>query len=304
MFTCDICKKQFKCESKLREHSARKTPCIKKKYNCELCNINFKYESEYVKHTSTKKHNNNVLSSTGDNNINIQNNGDNNLQQIIQLTLNTHTFINSNVSLVANLSVELVFGIYKNIINGKYLTDYQKAEQLFNEAVLFILDTLNFNIANEENHNLKILLMFPKVSKTVYEYLILEINKETNRLVWNSISYEQLLSEIFNLLNNINLKHIERHNNIIGEKNVIFTNFIHFLRANLLDNEEYKLETKPSIERVLCDLYIKFNADQNKGEREIKLNIGDKVDEYKKYREDECRLSNGYTPNIINSLIN
>ena len=50
--------------------------------------------------------------------------------------------------------------------------------------------------------NLKILLMFPKIDKLIYEYLILEINKDTNELVWNSINYEQLLDEIFILLNN------------------------------------------------------------------------------------------------------
>ncbi len=54
----------------------------------------------------TQKHSNNVASRIDDNNIN---NKDNNLQHKIQLTLNNHKFINLNIPLVENLSVEIVF---------------------------------------------------------------------------------------------------------------------------------------------------------------------------------------------------
>ena len=183
------------------------------------------------------------------------------------------------------------------------MATHTKALSLFKEAVIFILDTLHFNISNTENHNLKILLMFPKIDKLVYEYLILEIEQESSDLVWNSINYEQLLDEIFNLLTNINAKNIEKHNNEIREQNLVFVKFIDYLKNNLLTNEENKNEAKSEIESLLSELYIKFNKNQKKEERQVKLNILDKINEYKNYRTNECRLSNGYIPNVINSEV-
>ncbi len=207
---------------------------------------------------------------------------------------------------MSNLSIDLVYGIFENIIENKNITNYDKALELFKEAVIFILDTLHFNITNNENHNLKILLMFPKIDKLVYEYLILEINPDTNDLVWNSISYEQLLDEIFNLLSNINIKNIEKHQGKIREKNKLFEEFIQYLKTNLL-NDSYSEELKENIKKIidteLGNLYIQFNKKEKKDDREIKLNIYDKIQEYKNYREVECRLSNGFTPKILNPKI-
>ena len=303
MFKCVKCNKEFKYESDLNRHKNRKTPCNKKEeLKCNYCNVSFTCPYNKSIHEKTKKHINNYNTYINGNQNNTQV-GDNNIQNIIQLTLNTNTFINTNVLLVSNLSVELIYGIYNEIIDNKNLLTYNKAVTLFKEAVIFILDTLHFNLSNTENHNLKILLMFPKIDKLVYEYLILEIHKETNDLVWNSINYDQLLQEIFNLLSNINLKNIEKHNDTVRDKNIVFNNCIDFLKNNLLDDEENKLLAKPEIEQLLNDLYIKFNKNQKKSEREVELNIFDKIKEYKQYREDECRLSNGYTPEIINSNI-
>ena len=145
--------------------------------------------------------------------------------------------------------------------------------------------------------------MFPKIDKLIYEYLILEINKDTNELVWNSINYEQLLDEIFILLNNINAKNIEKHNNTANEKNLTFNKFIDFLKENLINNEENRVALKPAIELMLNNLYIQFNKNQQKGEREIKIDILEKINEYKEYRNAECRLSNGHSPNILNSQV-
>lgn len=301
-YKCLKCNKEFTYQSKLNEHSKRKIPCDspKKHYKCEICNVKFITPAEQKRHEKTKKHIYNV-SINGDNNINVI--GNNNLNKIINLTLNTNTFANSNVGLVANLSIEIVYGIFDNIINNKYSDVLNNTIILFNDAVIPILDTLHFNISNSENHNLKILLMFPKIDKMIYEYLILEINKETNELVWNSIDYFQLLEEIINLLHNINSKNMERHNNNKTEKNKKFEEFIEYLKLNLLTNDENKLLLKPKIESVLNDLYIQFNKNQNKPDREIKLNILEKINEYKNYRNNECRLSNGHTPQIINSQI-
>ena len=307
MFTCSKCNKEFKYESDFNRHNNRKTPCTNSnnKLECELCKIKFKCKTEETRHSKTKKHIFNVHNSTlTADSIQIGNhNSINNIQNIINLTLNTKTFANSNVGLVSNLSIEIVYGIFDNLINNKHYSDYNRTLELFKDAVILILDTLHFNISNTENHNLKILLMFPKIDKLIYEYLILEINKDTNELVWNSINYEQLLDEIFILLNNINAKNIEKHNNTANEKNLTFNKFIDFLKENLINNEENRVALKPAIELMLNNLYIQFNKNQQKGEREIKIDILDKINEYKEYRNAECRLSNGHSPNILNSQV-
>ena len=304
MYDCIKCKKTFPTPSKLEAHKNRKNPCdkSKKKYKCDYCAINFKCNAEYLRHEKTNKHKYKIENSTF--NAESVHIGDNfNIQNIINLTLNTKTFANSNVGLVSNLSIEIVYGIYENIINNKYYSNYNRTLQLFKDAVILILDTLHFNISNTENHNLKILLMFPKIDKLIYEYLILEINKDTNELVWNSINYDQLLDEIFNLLDNINAKNIEKHNNQISEKNLTFNKFIEFLKQNLINDEENKIALKPEIESLLNNLYIQFNKNQKKDDREIEIDIKDKINEYKNYRNGECRLSNGHSPNIVNSQI-
>ena len=301
-YKCNKCNKSFESPSKLKRHQNRKIPCDspKKEYKCDICKVRFISPAQQKIHENTKKHITNYnIHINGNNNIV----GDNNIQNIINLTLNTRTFSNSNVGLVSNLSIELVYGIFDNIINNKHISNSIKVLNLFKEAVIFILDTLHFNILNTENHNLKILLMFPKIEKLVYEYLILEINQESNDLVWNSISYDQLLDEIFNLLKNINAKNITQHRDEIREQNITFDKFIDFLKLHLLLNEETKNELKPEIEMLLGSLYIQFNKNQKKENREIKINILDKINEYKNYRNNECRLSNGFTPNIINSSI-
>ena len=304
MYICNKCNKSFPTPSKLNIHNNRKTPCNISKQNleCKFCNIKFKCLYDQTRHDKTKKHKFNIENNTFNaESIHI---GDNiNIQNIINLTLNTKTFANSNVGLVSKLSIEIVYGIFDNLINNKHYNDYNRTLELFKDAVILILDTLHFNISNTENHNLKILLMFPKIDKLIYEYLILEINKDTNELVWNSIKYEQLLDEIFILLNNINAKNIEKHNNTANEKNVIFNKFIDFLKENLINNEENKVALKPEIELMLNNLYIQFNKNQQKGEREIKIDILEKINEYKEYRNAECRLSNGHSPNIINSQV-
>ena len=47
-----------------------------------------------------------------------------------------------------------------------------------------------------------------------------------------------------------------------------------------------------------------FNNNQKKDNRDIKDNISDKIYEYKEYRNNECKLDNGYVPPIINGIIN
>ena len=201
----------------------------------------------------------------------------------------------------ATLLFDIILTIYEKIINNN-IDSINKVLQIFKKGVIPVLDNLHFNISNSENHNLKILLMFHKINKLINEYLILEINKETNELVWNSISYTQLLEEIINLLININDIIIKKYKTET-EDNKNFIKCIEFLKSNLIDNAELKEELKPEIENMLSDLYIQFNKSQNKNEREIKPELLDKINEYKNYRNRECRLSNGNNPIILNSQL-
>lgn len=155
------------------------------------------------------------------------------------------------------------------------------------------MENLHFNLNIEENHNFKILLIFPGITKKVVEYLILEINGETQNIVWNSLSYEEILEKIFYHLNTLNNKY----------QNDNYDRFLLFLERYLINNAETAQELKPYIQQKLCDIYINFNKKQKKEPREVKRNIEEKIKEYITYRKDECKLSNGYNPNIINSNI-
>jgi hypothetical protein len=51
-------------------------------------------------------------------------------------------------------------------------------------------------------------------------------------------------------------------------------------------------------------MYIDFNKKQNKNERDIKFTFDEKLQEYLNYRNNECTLPNGFTPNILDSQFN
>lgn len=145
----------------------------------------------------------------------------------------------------------------------------------------------------EENHNFKILLIFPGIKKTVYEYLILEINSETNKIIWNTLTYEEMLDRILNHLFLLNNKY----------QNDNYDRCILYLRRHLIDNKENAQELKQPIQKKLSEMYIEFNNKQKKGVREVKEEISEKVKEYMTYRQQETRLYNGYNPDILNSDI-
>jgi hypothetical protein len=170
--------------------------------------------------------------------------------------------------------------MYLETIAKKYLPDTEKVKILFN-GVIKILEHLHFNLDIEENHNLKILLIFPGIKKTVYEYLILEINSETKEIIWNSLTYENIIDRV--------LFHYDR--------------FIVFLRRYLINIPETAEELKPYIQTKLSEMYINFNENQKKESRDIKEDIEEKVKEYVTYRRQECKLQNGFNPTIINSEI-
>ena len=207
MYKCLKCNKEFKYESKLKEHKNRKIPCNnpKKEYKCDICNVKFICPAEQARHEKTKKHINNILihgnqNQVGDNATNI-----NSFNNIIQLTLNVNSFKNTDTSFMRKALIEeLGEFMYIETLAKKYISDVDKVKILF-DGVIKILEHLHFNLGLEENHNFKILLIFPGIKKTVYEYLILEINSETNKIIWNTLTYEEMLDRILNhlfLLNN------------------------------------------------------------------------------------------------------
>jgi DNA-directed RNA polymerase subunit RPC12/RpoP len=293
MYKCIKCNKEFQYESKYIIHKNRKKECnIKKIYNCNICKKEFKYESKLQEHEKTKKHINNITIH-GNNNHNINSTNINSFNNIIQLTLNVNSFKNTDTTYLRKALIEEVGEfMYVETIAKKYISDIEKVKILF-DGVIKILEHLHFNLGIEENHNFKILLIFPGIKKTVYEYLILEINSETNAIIWNALTYEEIIDRILNHLYLLNNKY----------KNDNYDRFVLYLRRHLIDNKEHANELKSYIQTKLGDMYINFNIKQKKASREIKDDIEEKVKEYITYRTHECKLTNGYKPDIINSNI-
>ena len=291
MYKCKKCNKEFKYESEYLRHTSRKIPCNKAKeeLKCDICNINFVRPSHKKIHEKTKKH---------ITNYNIHINGDyahigdniNNYNNIINLTLNTNSFVNTDMSYICRGIINDIGNIYVDTLDNKYLTDYDRTLLLFNE-VINILEKLHFNIGIEENHNLKILLVFPALKKSVYENLILEIDQHTKKITWKSVDYHTILTSI--------LDHLLILNQRFKNKNYI--EFVKFLNTQLIINKNSAEELQPIINKKLSQMYIDFNIKQNKHEREIKFTFDEKLQEYLKYRNDECTLNNGFMPDIINS---
>lgn len=289
MFNCTKCNKEFKFESEYLRHKNRKTDCSSCNNNlkCDVCNIKFIRLSHKNNHEKTKKHLLNIQNS------NISNSFNNSFNNIINLTLNVNSFKKTDTSNIRkNIIEDIGEYIYLKIINKKYLPEIEKVKTLFN-YVIEILEKLHFNLDIEENHNLKILLMFPGIKKKVYEYLILEINPETKDIIWNTLDYKELMKQLFEHLYNLNNK----------IKNDNYDKFISLLKRYILTNEETYEELKPYIEETLNNMYINFNKKQKKEEREIKEEFNEKLNEYISYRTQECKLNNGYNPDIINSQV-
>mgnify|MGYP001128783415 FL=1 len=215
------------------------------------------------------------------------------INNILNLTLNVKSFKNTDTTIIRqNLINDIGYNIYLDIINKPNLSEIDKVKELFN-VVLELLEKLHFSLDLEENHNLKILLIFPGIKKQVYEYLILEINPETKEIYWNSLKYKEMIKQILN--------HLLDLNNKINNDN--YDKCMYYLKRYLVTHEDYANELKPFIEEKLGELYINFNNKQKKESREIKESFEEKVIEYNNYRNNECKLNNGYKPEIINSTI-
>ncbi len=287
---CLKCKKTFDSPSKLERHKNKKTPCNapKKEYKCAICNVNFISPAQQKIHENTKKHIGNI-SVVGNNNIiNSTNNSYNN---IIHLTLNTNSFVNTDLTYVGMGAINDVGNIYLDAMENKKITNEEDRVILLFDEVVYILNKLHFNIGAEENHNLKILLVFPAIAKSVYENLILEIDNTTKKITWKSVDYKTLIENI--------LEHLLSLNTRFNNEN--YNNFINYLKSHLLNDNEEALKLQPIINKKLSQMYIDFNDKQNKPERKVKDTFDEKLDEYLNYRNKECTLGNGFTPEIINS---
>ena len=298
MYKCFKCNKEFNYESDFIRHKNRKTDCNKNNsYDCNICNKNFKYESKLHEHEKTKKHKMNLQVHINGNQNNVNTHiGDNinNIQNIINLTLQTKSFTDTDMGYLRKWIIDDVGNdLYIKTMDKEYLNIQDKIKSLFRGS-LEILEHLHFNLNNEDNHNCKILLMFPGFKKPIYEYLILEIETKTNKIAWKSLSYDDFIKELFN--------HLTRMNENIKNEN--FEKYIYYLKKYLIYDNNISYELKPYIENKLSDLYINFNQKQKKENREIKINLEEKIEEYKNYRTNECRLHNGYNPDIINSTVN
>jgi len=296
MYNCIKCNKEFPTPSKLEAHKNRKNPCDapKKEYKCEICNIKFVRPSHQRDHEKTQKHINNInkINQSNVNGDNINHIGDN-YTNILNLTLNVQSFKNTDTSNIRKWIIEDIGErIYIETINKKYISDNDRVK-IFFDSVLEILEKLHFNLNFDENHNFKILLIFPGIKKKVYEYLILDINSDTNKIVWISLDYDQMIDKI--------LHHLYMLNKKIQNEN--YDKFIMFLEKYLIKNEETAKELKMYIEQKLGELYINFNKKQKKDNREIKSSFDEKIIEYTNYRKQECTLENGFNPEIINSQI-
>jgi hypothetical protein len=284
MYKCSKCDKEFKYESDYNRHNKRKTACIKinDNFKCELCKLNFKFQSKLQTHEKTKNHIFNIQNSTINNSFN----------NVINLTLNVNSFKKTDTTLIRRSIInDIGENIYLEIMNDN-LSIIDKVKKLF-DTILEILEKLHFNLDIEENHNLKILLVFPGIKKAVYEYLILDINPETKNIIWNAINYEELMKQIFYHLYNLNNK-IQNDN---------YDKFIIFLEKYIVKNKDIANKLKPFIENKLGKLYLDFNKRQKKENRSIQGNFTEKLVEYKYYRDNECKLNNGFNPKIINSEI-
>ena len=288
MYKCHKCNKEFKFESKLNEHKNRKTSCDAPKpdLECNLCNVKFTNPAKKIKHEKTKKHINNITINGDHNTTHV---GD--INNYLNLTLNINSFKNTDTTRIRkNIIDSIGYHEYNAILDKKYISISEKVKLMF-QIILDLLEKLHFSLDLEENHNLKILLIFPGIQKTVYEYLILDINPETKDIIWNSLKYEEMICQILDHLYDLN-------NNINNDE---YDKFILYVKNYLVKNEEYAIELKPYIEEKLGQIYINFNKKQKKDARVVKNTLPEKVMEYKQYRDSETRLNNGFNPNIENS---
>lgn len=298
MYKCNKCNKNFEYQSYLNAHIKRKTSCDKQitDLKCHICNIEFTNLYNKERHETSDKHIKNIT---------INNNINNNFNIIMNLTLNINTFNNSRIDFIDFIFIKQLNYHYKlEIINN--ISDGNGNYSIINildktiDIMFYILEYVNFNKIYSENHNCKIFVVIPNSNKYLYEYLILEhILNNNNLYQWKCVKFNDFLVYIYNLM----IKIISKLNNILIKDQLIYNNFknyIKFIYINLILNEENKEIFQKKIEIKLHKIYNKIH---HKRVINDNLNYNERIEEYKKVRKNECRLKNGYNPDIIDSLI-
>lgn len=279
-YLCNMCNKQFITPSKLKLHLNRKNPCVKLENDleCTHCDVKFKCNAEKVRHEKTNKHISNIT-------INVNgdfHNGDN-FNNIVNLTLVTNPFEFTNLTCIDSRMVSNLHQDYEKTLNrcenDKFVLNFR--------SIIYLLGKIHFDIRDNGNQNLKILLMFPNLEKKVIEYMILEINPHTKAITWNRIEYGELLDKLIGILEQIH----DMHN--IEE----FVEYIDYMKSVI-----YLDCNKKNIETMLTELYKKYNKEQHKV-RETDEDLIKNINLYKNYRDQELKLPNGYLPPTINVLI-
>ncbi len=292
-FICQKCNKIFKSNYHLSVHNKRKTPCNEQKenLNCESCGVNFNRKLHYDAHLKTKKHIHNIsIDSIHNNSINGNNNNILNkstLLNIAKLTLVVNTFDKTNLNNIKYETIKNLYDMHK--VNSKFIN---KPITYFHEnfkQLKELLKDIHFNIRDKHNHNLKILLLLPGSGSNACEYLILEIDPNTQEIHWNRLEYHEFIDKLLEFLERLQLTY-----NIEG-----FEEYVEYM-----NNEFHKEEYKSFIERDLMLLYKNYNKDtERKKDRKIGKTLNENAKLYKKYREEELILPNGYLPKIVNPLI-
>jgi len=256
----------------------------------------FNFKSHKNQHEKTKNHlklyNKQMITNniTNINNTNITNN---NINNIINLTININTFDNTNLAFVRPM---LVKDIVENqfvehlAIDERYIKKEQRLLKIM-DGIIEILQHVNFNMGISENHNCKILLVFPDTNKKHYEYLILELKSEDNKLRWMQINYDGFLNEIMRLMYKISDK----------LPNPDFVKTLEYINENLINNDTIKLNIKVELEIKLNTLYNNFDKLMFSKERtkcEKNDDFFKRLELYKTYREERCRLINGFFPPV------
>lgn len=256
MYKCEDCNQEFKYLSYLTRHKDRKTQCNKstEDLKCNVCDVQFKSNYEKKRHEKSNRH---IAKQSNINNVNIMNNTlhnstINSIINNIHISLNPmNIFSKTNISLLKDYNLELLskagiqawkdFLKYDSDHPEEYFDHYrhQTCNTKYMESLLDILKELNFNMANPQNNNCKILIFVTNNEQLLNEplYLILEMN-ENNQYTWKQITYDMFINELLTLMNEI-----KTHFNIES-----FNIIMDHVNTYVKDNETMKQTIKKQIE--------------------------------------------------------
>lgn len=204
MYKCKKCKKEFKYNSWLIRHelSCKK---IKKEYKCEVCKIECKKPSDLTRHKNTKRCKEKHITYNISNINNNQTYNINNIQNNIHLTLQTNGFSNTNIEYIKEYDIKYILS-NKGIENSiKMLEEKEYIDKIFIieqgfKSIIEIFKKLNFNLAHERNHNVKIFLFTKSERNNYIEYHLIEIDNTRQQYTLNFVKFEVFIKELLKLM--------------------------------------------------------------------------------------------------------